>query len=200
MKTLTQSAQTAAAIRAELKEKFPSIKFTIRSSNFSMGNSVDVSWNLGMITETIDKIIGKYQYGHFDGMVDMYENSNCRDDIPQAKFVHCQRQYQTQEEIENNKLKWNDPKRIDLYAQEKTLNHIIAKDLCVKMRIEYVGLNTIVPKEFAHMVRGYACKPPLSALIYQLLNKAELMTGYHGIKNEISEEYGTETSNSFIVY
>jgi hypothetical protein len=31
--------------------------------------------------------VGKYQYGHFDGMQDMYINSNSRDDLPQSKYV-----------------------------------------------------------------------------------------------------------------
>ena len=35
-----------------------------------------------------EKIVSKYQYGHFDGMNDIYEYSNSREDIPQAKYIH----------------------------------------------------------------------------------------------------------------
>ena len=41
--------------------------------------------------EKVNEIIKKYQYGHFNGMEDIYEYSNSRDDIPQAKFVFVNR-------------------------------------------------------------------------------------------------------------
>ncbi len=103
-KQLTQAALTAKAIKKELKKAFPTIKFSVKSSNFSMGDSVDISWNLGPHTDQVDKIVNKYQYGHFDGMTDYYEYSNKRDDIPQAKYVSTQRRYQTQEEIDQDKI------------------------------------------------------------------------------------------------
>lgn len=87
--TITKSsqAQTASAIRTELKNKFPNTKFRVRSESFSMGNSVDIEWTDGPTYDMIDEITRKYQYGHFDGMTDMYEHSNSREDIPQAKYV-----------------------------------------------------------------------------------------------------------------
>jgi glyceraldehyde-3-phosphate dehydrogenase/erythrose-4-phosphate dehydrogenase len=87
----TEAAQAATEIRKELKLKFPGFKFSVRSSNFSMGNSVDIDWTDGPTTEQVDAIVDKYQYGHFDGSIDMYEYSNKREDIPQAKFVQTQR-------------------------------------------------------------------------------------------------------------
>lgn len=89
MKTI--AAQTASAIRKELRDKYPNIKFRVRSSNFAGGNSVDIEWTDGPKEDDVQKITNKYQYGHFNGMIDMYEFSNSRDDIPQAKFVHTQR-------------------------------------------------------------------------------------------------------------
>lgn len=90
-KTLSTAANCAAAIRAELKEAFPNVKFTVKSSNFSMGNSVHIGWTDGPTTEMVESHTDKYQYGHFDGMNDLYENSNTRDDIPQAKYVSASR-------------------------------------------------------------------------------------------------------------
>jgi acyl-CoA hydrolase len=81
------AAETAKAIKAELKSKFPKTKFSVRSSNFSGGNSVDIDWVDGPTTENVNKVVKKYQYGHFNGMEDIFEYSNTRTDIPQAKYI-----------------------------------------------------------------------------------------------------------------
>jgi len=97
----TTAALASKAIRAEIKAAFPGVPFKIRSENYSGGNSVNVYIGnreqiehpvYGQIwkNETGDKVmemIRKYQYGHFDGMNDIYEYSNDRKDIPQVKFV-----------------------------------------------------------------------------------------------------------------
>lgn len=84
-------AGAAAAIKAELKEIYPAIKFSVTSDSFSMGDSVHVKWTDGPTSDEVDNIIKKYQYGHFDGMTDMYESSNRREDIPQSKYVSSSR-------------------------------------------------------------------------------------------------------------
>ena len=80
-------AAASAAIKAELAKAFPHVKFSVRSDSFSMGNSVDISWQNGPTVAQVEAISGKYQYGHFNGMEDIYETTNYRDDIPQAKYV-----------------------------------------------------------------------------------------------------------------
>lgn len=90
---ITPHAAAAKAIREELKAKFPDHKFSVRSSSFSMGNSVDVLCPASLDPDKVDEvqaIAGKYQAGHFDGMNDIYETSNRRDDLPQVKFVHVE--------------------------------------------------------------------------------------------------------------
>ncbi len=89
-KTLSSAAQAAAAIREELKQ-FAGVKFTVKSENFAGGNSVHIGWTDGPTSEMVNDIIKKYQYGHFNGMEDIYENTNSRNDIPQAKYVSGQR-------------------------------------------------------------------------------------------------------------
>lgn len=83
----TGAAACANAIKGELKNAFPYIKFSVTSETYSMGDSVSIHWNDGPTTSEVEKVTGKYQQGHFDGMIDMYENSNSRDDLPQAKYV-----------------------------------------------------------------------------------------------------------------
>ena len=96
MKTTTrrsEHAQCAAAIRRDLKTAFPTVTFRVRSDSFSNGNAVDVKWVDGPTTEHVARLIGKYQEGHFDGSIDLYDYSNRRDDLPQAKYVQTQRSF-----------------------------------------------------------------------------------------------------------
>lgn len=55
-------ARAAANIKLELKQHFPSVKFSVRSESFSMGNAVRVSWTDGPTTDQVESITGKYQY------------------------------------------------------------------------------------------------------------------------------------------
>lgn len=91
MRQLTTAALAAKEIRKELKTAFPAVKFSIKSSNFSMGDSVNIDWVDGPTSKEVATITDKYQYGRFNGMEDLYENSNNRNDIPQAKYVMVQR-------------------------------------------------------------------------------------------------------------
>ena len=185
----TQAALCSKDIKKLLKEKYPSIKFSVTSSNFAGGNSVDVDWNLGPTTDEIEKFISQYQYGHFDGMIDMYEYSNIRKDIPQAKYVMPRRKFRTEEEIANDKLKWRDPLYKNLWKEEKTLWHKMMKDLCVAIGIEYQGQNTkVFPNDYNHL--------DINTLLHRILSRSPLMTGYHGIKRTditcgLTEEFYT---------
>lgn len=87
----TESALCAKAIKAELTKMYPSIKFEVRSENFSMGNAVRINYTDGPTSDEIEKTTDKYQYGHFDSMTDYYDNSNVRKDIPQAKYISVSR-------------------------------------------------------------------------------------------------------------
>lgn len=84
---MTTSAQAAKAIRQELKASFPTTKFNVRSKQFVGGESVDIGWTDGPTSAAVDSIVNKYRYGHYNGMEDIYEYSNCRKDIPQAKYI-----------------------------------------------------------------------------------------------------------------
>jgi hypothetical protein len=92
MKIKTISAQCAALIRQELKANFPQTKFKVTSSNYSMGDSVNVSWTNGAAHEQVEQLLAKYQYGRFNGMEDVYESTNRRDDIAQTKYLFCDRE------------------------------------------------------------------------------------------------------------
>jgi hypothetical protein len=83
----TTAAFCAKAVRTELKKAFPTVKFSVTSENFSMGDAVRVEWTDGPTLDRVKELTWKYEYGHFDGMNDIYEISNRRDDIPQTKYL-----------------------------------------------------------------------------------------------------------------
>ena len=90
-KQISSHAAAAKEIRQYLKAQ--GIKARVRAKTYSMGDSVDVYIQEDInpaLAEEIRLHCGQYQYGHFDGMIDLYEHSNMRDDIPQVKhvFVH----------------------------------------------------------------------------------------------------------------
>ena len=91
---LTQAAQAAAQIRKQLKKHGVPAKVT--SSNYSMGSSVTVKLlndPLPATVKLVTEFANQYQQGHFDGMQDLYEYSNRREDIPQAKYVFVNAEY-----------------------------------------------------------------------------------------------------------
>lgn len=84
----------AKNIRIELKYAFSGVKFSVRSESYAGGNSIDVSWTDGPNVKQVEKITGKYQGGHFDGMTDCYEyeRSPWTEVFGEAKYIFCQRE------------------------------------------------------------------------------------------------------------
>jgi len=85
----------AKNIRIELKAEFPGVKFAVRTSRFSGGDSIDISWTDGPTTKQVESITSQYQAGTFDGMTDCYdyEHSAWTDAFGDGKYVHTQRSY-----------------------------------------------------------------------------------------------------------
>lgn len=85
----TNAANAAAWIRTELKKAYPGLKFTCRSETYSGGNSVRVTYTDQPAEKhkAIEALLAKYEYGHFNGMDDIYEYSNRREDVPQVKYL-----------------------------------------------------------------------------------------------------------------
>lgn len=109
----TGAASCSAAVKSELKSIYPHIKFSVTADTFSMGDAVRIHWTDGPTTSEVENITCKYQQGHFDGMTDMYENSNSREDIPQAKYITTSRK---QSEETQSKL-------IELVSQIYAINN-----------------------------------------------------------------------------
>lgn len=100
MTTILKSPTEASKrIRVELKAKWPMVKFSVRTEYYSMGNSINISWDLGPTTRQVDAVVGKYQVGTFDGMTDCYnyeptlvlDRDNEVAELGGAKYVHTNR-------------------------------------------------------------------------------------------------------------
>lgn len=90
-KKLSSHAACAKAIREELKNEFPGVKFSVKSEIFSGGDSVHVDWVDGPTYDEVNKIAGKYQEGYFDGMQDIYVSADNGLSVG-AKYVSCSRE------------------------------------------------------------------------------------------------------------
>lgn len=90
MTKLSAHAHAAKLIRQEIKKH--GLEARVRSESYAGGNAVTVTlydaapWTF----EAVETFAKQFQQGHFDGMVDIYEYSNRRDDIPQVKYVFVQ--------------------------------------------------------------------------------------------------------------
>ena len=136
-RTLSSQAQVAKRIREFCKKK--GIKCRATSESFAGGNSVNVKvYNIAPeIYKEIEDYANQHQYGHFNGMEDIYEYSNSRKDIPQAKFVFIRNDFS--KELEQEAFNWlrnqypgnaknlpesyDEAKEINWYTGEKDWNH-----------------------------------------------------------------------------
>jgi hypothetical protein len=171
---LSGAALCAKHIKQTLKNLYPNIEFSVKSSTFSMGDRVSVSWYDGMPEKTIDEIIKKYQYGNFDLMRDIYINSNMREDIPQAKYVSASR---TISEPITNKIK---------------------QDLLKLMDIKDDSSYIPVPDKF--LIGKFTHSPDLSHYIFILTKDFDFSKGFTGVRHKISEIYNQPISNLFELY
>ena len=94
MRKMSRAATCAAAIRKELKEKFPGVKFSVRSETYAGGDSVRINWTDGPEHAEVEAIAAKYEAGSFDGMTDMYVYKKDRDpDRPCAKYIFAHKKF-----------------------------------------------------------------------------------------------------------
>jgi hypothetical protein len=100
-KRVLQASQTAEVIRNSLKNEFPLVKWEVRSL---MEIGVYISWTDGPVVEKVEKIVNKYQCGHYNKQKNRYEYSNIRDTVPQVKYLLTSRSMS--KEIENEIMKY----------------------------------------------------------------------------------------------
>lgn len=162
---LSPQARAAANIKAELSRAFPGIKFSVRSEGFSMGDAVDVGWELGPTTQEVDALLGKYKRGSFDGMTDSYDydHSAFGDAVDQvlgrSKYVHSSRRY------------------------PDGVMELLGKAICQARGKEYQGLDT-------RNVLGDSDSDWLSTHVHRMLAHASFPPGavLTGVEDETRED------------
>ena len=90
-------AETAKIVRDELKNAFPSIKFSVRSRTYSMGASIDVKWTNGPTEADVQHIVKHYEGAAFDSSQDLktyHENTYNGERVHfGADYIHTERLY-----------------------------------------------------------------------------------------------------------
>lgn len=71
MTKLIGVVETAKLVRKELKKAFPNQKFSVKSSKYSGGSSIDVDWRDGAAYNKVEAVAGHFKGSNFDGMQDM---------------------------------------------------------------------------------------------------------------------------------
>lgn len=89
-KSYLSCAETAKLVRKALKATFPGVKFSVRSSTYAGGASIDVSWTDGPTSYAVDSVLHLYSGASFDGMIDLksYHDSMIANEDGSVETVH----------------------------------------------------------------------------------------------------------------
>ena len=93
--TYATTADTAKLIRKDLKAAWPGVKFQVLTGRGAGVSAVDVNWTDGPTEKQVKAIVGKYEAGSFNGMIDLYEYDADRYTVDgvdvTVRYVMCQR-------------------------------------------------------------------------------------------------------------
>jgi hypothetical protein len=68
------AAEMAKLMREKLKQRFPGVKFKVRSHRYAGGSSVRIEWICGPDTDDVRAITENYDFFEFCGMSDLVLN------------------------------------------------------------------------------------------------------------------------------
>ena len=63
-------AETAKLVRAALRESFPGVRFSVRSSVYSGGASINITYTNGPTYYAVKSVVAMFEGAYFDGMTD----------------------------------------------------------------------------------------------------------------------------------
>lgn len=162
----TTTGEASKGMKAELKAKFPGVKFSVKSKNYSGGCLIDVSWDFGPTDKAVEKVVSKYQYGRFNGMDDsssvehtlMALESGEVKALGGAKFVFTHRGFG---------------------KNEAEFLEGVQREICALQGVEFNGQDTNIfgkPWNYDQTARRYA---------YKTLRGLDLTEGYKGVTSEL---------------
>jgi hypothetical protein len=97
-------AESAKEIRKALKFHFPGVKFSVRSSEYSMGASVSVRWTDGPTVDAVERVTQRFEGKSFNGSDDstiylrsteVDENGKVLEVSHGSDYVDCHRSFST---------------------------------------------------------------------------------------------------------
>lgn len=77
------AAQDAKDVKAALRQKWPHVKWSVKSDTYSMGSSVTVSWTDGPTEKQVEAIASRAEHIDRDQSGEILSGGN--------RFVHCTR-------------------------------------------------------------------------------------------------------------
>jgi len=115
------SPEVAKIIRKDLKDKFPGQKFSVKTSKYSGGSSINVDWTDGPTTKAVDEVIKRYAGASFDAMQDLKEYHKSEYQGKTVRFgsdyVFSQRDYSVSAFtafVEAERLYWGLPEAVEV--------------------------------------------------------------------------------------
>jgi hypothetical protein len=205
-------AETAKLVRAALAKNFPGVKFSVRSSEYAGGASIDVRWTLGPTVKEVDDIAGQYESASFDGMIDMetqyshwlMPDGSARIESgpgtqgsmgvipaiePQprpegAELVHFGAHYvQSARKLTEN------------YEDEMEFRAQVAMDICILQKVAYTGPYTV------HLF-GDGDTEQVDQHAWRLINQTSFKPGeeYAGVRYSTEEERNSEGWDPWAVF
>jgi hypothetical protein len=78
--------QTAKLIRAALKESFPTVKFSVTSSQYAGGASISIRYINGPTADQVNQVVKVFEGSYFDGMQDYKGQNYANLDGEEVKF------------------------------------------------------------------------------------------------------------------
>ncbi len=65
------TASAAVMVRQQLRQRFPAVKFSVRTESYSGGSHLEISWTDGPTERQVHAVVDAYSGSRFDGMIDM---------------------------------------------------------------------------------------------------------------------------------
>lgn len=94
---MSDHARAAANLKTLLNKTFPGVKFSVKSSSFSGGDSITVKYDLGPVVKDVEAIAYQFKEGSFNGMNDSYEYDSSHESkawrtvMGGSKYIHVER-------------------------------------------------------------------------------------------------------------
>lgn len=144
-KRYISATDTAKMLRRALKSEFPGVKFSVRTSKYAGGASIDIRWTDGPTEAQVKRIADLYQGATFDGMRDLKEYRSTvlvSDDGPEevhfgADFVFEKRTHSP--EFLGRLESWAEPNGLVRMPQRGACGHWLPEGDCYTAPTDGVG-------------------------------------------------------------